>query len=130
VEHYVGIDVSLERLSVCVVDGRGKIVKEAKVASEPEALVYFLKELGFPVNRIGFEAGPLSQWLHAGLTTQAGFEAVLLETRHVKAALSAMPVKTDRKDACGLAQLLRMERTGIRRVFVRETRRHLALAGP
>ena len=67
-EHYVGIDVSLELLSVCVVDGRGKIVKEAKVASEPEALVYFLKELGFPVNRIGFEAGPLSQWLHAGLT--------------------------------------------------------------
>jgi hypothetical protein len=56
--------------------------------------------------------------------------SVLLETRHVKAALSAMPVKTDRKDACGLAQLLRMERTGIRRVFVRETRRHLALAGP
>ena len=87
----------------CVVEGRGKIVNEAKVASEPEALVYFLKELGFPVNRIGFEAGPLSQWLHAGLT-QAGFETVLLETRHVKAALSAMTVKTDRNDACGLAQ--------------------------
>src|SRR4029450_10183926 len=67
----------------------------------------FFNELGFPVNRIGFEAGPLSQWLHAGLT-QAGFETVLLETRHVKAALSAMTVKTDRKDACGLAQLLRM----------------------
>ncbi len=106
-EHYAGIDVSLELSSVCVVDGAGKIVKEAKVASEPEALVYLFKELGFPVNRIGFEAGPLSQWLHAGLT-QAGFEAVLLETRHVKAALSAMTVKTDRKDACGLAQLLRM----------------------
>src|SRR5262245_24588703 len=108
VEHYAGIDVSLELSSVCVVDGRGKIVKEAKVASEPEALVYFFKELGFPVNRIGFEAGPLSQWLHAGLT-QAGFQTVLLETRHVKAALSAMTVKTDRKDACeGLAQLLRL----------------------
>ena len=102
-EHYVGIDVSLELSSVCVVDGRGKIVKEAKVASEPEALVCFFKELGVPVNRIGLEAGPLSQWLHAGLT-QAGFETVLLETRHVKAALSAMTVKTDRKDACGLAQ--------------------------
>src|SRR5215813_10797957 len=63
--------------------------------------------LGVPVNRIGLEAGPLSQWLHAGLT-QAGFQTVLLETRHVKAALSAMTVKTDRKDACGLAQLLRM----------------------
>src|SRR5499427_4501729 len=107
VEHYAGIDVSLELSSVCVVDGRGKIVKEAKVASEPEALVCFFKELGFPVDRIGFEAGPLSQWLHAGLT-QAGFQTVLLETRHVKAALSAMTVKTDRKDACGLAHLLRM----------------------
>src|SRR5262245_66545778 len=80
VEHYVGIDVSLELSSVCVVDGRGKIVKEAKVASEPEALVCFFKELGVPVNRIGLEAGPLSQWLHAGLT-QAGFQTVLLETR-------------------------------------------------
>src|SRR5499427_8146930 len=73
VEHYVGIDVSLELSSICVVDGRGKIVKEAKVASEPEALVCFFNELGVPVNRIGLEAGPLSQWLHAGLT-QAGFQ--------------------------------------------------------
>src|SRR5262249_3290789 len=103
VEHYVGIDVSLELSSVCVVDGRGKIGKEAKVASEPGALVCFFKGLGVPVNRIGLEAGPLSQWLHAGLT-QAGFQTVLLE----KAALSAMTVKTDRKDACGLAQLPRM----------------------
>ena len=70
-EHYVGIDVSLELSSVCVVDGRGKVVKEAKVASEPEVLGCFFKELGVPVNRIGLEAGPLSQWLHAGLT-QAG----------------------------------------------------------
>src|SRR5262245_30052439 len=77
------MDVSLELSNVCVVDGRGKIVKEAKVASEPEALVCFFKELGVPVNRIGLEAGPLSQWLHAGLT-QAGFQTVLLETRHVK----------------------------------------------
>jgi transposase len=89
------------------VDAQGKIVKEAKVSSEPEALVSFFKGLGFPMERIGLEAGPLSQWLHAGLA-QAGFEAVLLETRHVKAALSAMTVKTDRKDARGIAQLLRM----------------------
>ena len=71
-EHYAGIDVSLELSSVCVVDGQGKIVKEAKVASEPEALVCFFKGLGFPVKRIGLEAGPLSQWLHAGLV-QAGY---------------------------------------------------------
>src|SRR4051794_121457 len=107
VEYYAGIDVSLERSSVCVVDGTGKIVREAKVPSEPEALVDFFGRLGVPLTRVGLEAGPLSQWLHAGLTG-AGFEAVLLETRHVKAALSAMVVKTDRKDARGIAQLLRM----------------------
>jgi transposase len=107
VEHYAGIDVSLERSSVCVVDATGKIVREAKVASEPEALVVLLRQLGLPLARVGPEAGPLSQWLHAGLA-EAGFEAVLLETRHVKAALSAMVVKTDRKDARGIAQLLRM----------------------
>src|SRR6201988_5420076 len=106
-EHYAGIDVSLELSSVCVVDAQGTIVKEAKVASEPEALVGFFEALGFAVKRIGLEAGPLSQWLHAGLK-QAGFETVLLETRHVKAALSAMTVKTDRKDARGIAQLIRM----------------------
>jgi transposase len=106
-EHHAGIDVSLERSSVCVVDGTGRIVREAKVASEPEALVGFFRRLGLAMTRIGLEAGPLSQWLHAGLTA-AGFEAVLLETRHVKAALSAMTVKTDRNDARGIAQLLRM----------------------
>ena len=67
-EHYAGIDVSLERSSVCVVDAAGRIVREAKVASEPEALVGFFGQLGLAVTRIGLEAGPLSQWLHAGLT--------------------------------------------------------------
>jgi transposase len=107
VEHYAGIDVSLERSSVCVVDATGRIVREAKVPSEPEALAGFLGQLALPLTRVGLEAGPLSPWLHAGLVA-AGFETVLLETRHVKAALSAMTVKTDRKDARGIAQLLRM----------------------
>ncbi len=106
-EHYAGIDVSLERSRVCVVDATGRIVREARVASEPEALVELFGQLGVVVTRIGLEAGPLSQWLHAGLR-RAGFEVVLRETRQVKAALSAMVVKTDRKDARGIAQLLRM----------------------
>lgn len=106
-EHYVGIDVSLEQSSVCVVDATGRVVREVKVASEPEALVAFLAGLPARPARVGLEAGPLSQWLHAGLTG-AGHDAVLLETRHVKAALSAMLVKTDRKDARGIAQLPRM----------------------
>ena len=106
-EHYAGFDVSLELTSVCVVDGQGHIVREAKVASEPEALIRFLESQDLAIARVGLEAGPLSQWLYAGLVT-AGVEAVLLETRHVKAALSAMTVKTDRRDARGIAQLLRL----------------------
>jgi hypothetical protein len=106
-DYYAGIDVSLELSSVCILDASGQIVREAKVASEPEALATFLTSLNLPLTRVGLEAGPLSQWLHAGLV-QAGFEVVLLETRHVKAALSAMIVKTDRRDARGIAQLLRM----------------------
>ena len=106
-EHYAGLDVSLEQTSVCIVDARGGIVSEAKVASEPEALIGFLEAREVPIARVGLEAGPLSQWLHAALV-DAGFETVLLETRHVKAALSAMTVKTDRRDARGIAQLLRL----------------------
>ena len=64
-EHYAGIDVSLEFSSVCVVDAQGKIVREAKVASEPESLVAFFASLGLAVKRIGLEAGPLLQWLYS-----------------------------------------------------------------
>lgn len=106
-DYYAGIDVSLKESSVCIADAKGKIVREVKVASESEALVRYFEKLELPVCRIGLEAGPLSHWLHAGLVA-AGRDVVLLETRHVKAALSAMTVKTDRKDARGIAQLLRM----------------------
>ena len=106
-EHFAAIDVSLELSSVCAVDAAGKVVREAKVGSEPEALAGWLRDSGLAYARIGLEAGPLSQWLHAGLV-EAGFTAVLIETRHVKAALKAMTVKTDRNDARGMAQLMRM----------------------
>ena len=106
-EHYAGIDVSLESSSVCVVDGSGRIVREAKVASEPEALTAWFKGLGFELTRIGLEAGPLSQWLYAGMK-DAGLAVELLETRHVRNAFKIMPVKTDRKDARGIAQLIRL----------------------
>ncbi len=88
--HYAGIDVSLECSSVCVVDANGKILREAKVASEPAALIAWFHLLGFGLERIGLEAGPLSQWLH------------------VRKAFEAMPVKSDRNDARGIAQLMRL----------------------
>jgi transposase len=106
-DYYAGIDVSLEASSVCVVDASGKIVKEAKVPSEPEVLTAWFKALPFALARIGLEAGPLSQWLYAGLK-EAGFAVELLETRHVRDAFKSMPVKTDRKDARGIAQLMRL----------------------
>jgi transposase len=83
-----------------VVEATGKIVREAKVASEPAALIAFIANLGLSVAAVGLEAGPLSAWLYDGLKA-AGYAVVLLETRQVKAALSAMTVKTDRRDARG-----------------------------
>jgi transposase len=106
-EYYAGIDVSLESASLCVVDATGRIVREAKVASEPEVMIAWFRGLGFAVARIGLEAGPLSQWLYVGLR-EAGLTVELLETRHVRNAFKAMPVKTDRKDARGIAQLMRL----------------------
>jgi transposase len=106
-EHYAGIDVSLECSSVCVVDGSGKIVREGKVASEPDALIGWLTSAGYELSRIGLEAGPLSQWLFAAMR-EAGLAVELLETRHVRKAFEAMPVKSDRNDARGIAQLMRL----------------------
>ena len=106
-EHYAGLDVSLELTSVCIVDAQGRILRETKVPTDPADLVRYFRSLQHRVTRVALEAGPLSQWIHAGLVA-AGFEAALLETRHAKAALSAMTVKTDRRDARGIAQLLRL----------------------
>jgi len=106
-EYYAGIDVSLECSSVCVVDGSGKIVREAVVASAPEALIDWFGSLGLGLARIGLEAGPLSQWLYTAMK-RAGLAVELLETRHVRDAFKAMPVKSDRNDARGIAQLMRL----------------------
>jgi transposase len=106
-DYYAGIDVSMEYSSVCVVDGAGKIVREDKVVSEPAGLIGWFGSLGLSLARIGLEAGPLSQWLFAGMRN-AGLAVELLETRHVRNAFRTMPVKTDRKDARGIAELIRL----------------------
>ncbi len=106
-DHYAGIDVSMKEASVCVVDATGKIVREGKVASEPASLIGWFGELAVKPVRIGLEAGPLSQWLYPALK-EAGLVAELLETRHVRNAFKTMSVKTDRKDARGIAELMRV----------------------
>jgi transposase len=105
-KHFAGLDVSLDETAVCVVDEAGTMVREARVPSEPEALVGFFQGSGLVLERIGLEACSLSAWLHESLVA-AGLPAVCIETRRAKAAMGAMPNKTDRNDARGLAQIIR-----------------------
>jgi len=88
-------------------DPSGAAAREAKVACEPEALIAFLRDLNLTIACVGLAAGPLSQWLYRHLR-EAGLETVLMETRQVKGVLKAMPIKTDRRDGLGIAQLIRM----------------------
>jgi hypothetical protein len=99
-DHFVGLDVSVKETSVCIVDDTGRIVKEVKAASEPQALLKVLGNPAYRFKRIGLEAGPLSQWLCSGLA-EAGLPVVCVETRHMQAVLKAQINKTDRNDARG-----------------------------
>ncbi len=106
-DHFAGLDVSVKETSVCIVDDAGKIVQEVKVVSEPEALLRVLMNPGYHFKRIGLEAGPLSQWLFGALA-DAGLPVICVETRHMRAVLKAQINKTDRNDARGIAQMMRV----------------------
>jgi transposase len=105
-DHFAGLDVSVKDTSVCIVDDTGRVVREVKVASEPDALLPVLTNPAYHFKRIGLEAGPLSQWLFSALA-EAGLPAICVETRHMKAVLKAQINKTDRNDARGIAQMMR-----------------------
>jgi transposase len=106
-DYFAGLDVSVKETSVCIVDDAGKIVREARVASEPEALLQVLTNTIYRFKRVGLEAGPLSQWLYSVLA-EAGLPVICVETRHMRAVLKAQINKTDRNDARGLAQMMRV----------------------
>ena len=106
-DHFAGLDVSVKDTSVCIVDETGRIVREVKVASEPEALLAVLTNPAYHLKRIGLEAGPLSQWLFSALA-EAGLPVICVETRHMRAVLKAQINKTDRNDARGIAQMMRV----------------------
>ena len=105
-DHFAGLDVSVKETSLCIVDEGGRIVREVKVASEPEALLAMLTNPACHFKRIGLEAGPLSQGLFSTLA-EAGLPVICVETRHMRAALKAQINKTDRNDARGIAQMMR-----------------------
>ena len=94
-DYFAGLDVSVKETSVCIVDDTGKIVREVKVASEPDALLAELTNPAYRLERIGLEAGPLSQWLFGALA-EAGLPVICVETRHMRAVLKAQINKTDR----------------------------------
>ena len=101
-KHYAGLDVSVKETSVCVVDETGRICREMKVPSHPDDLAEVLHNPAWRLERIGLEAGPLSQWLFSGLA-EASLPIVCIETRHTKAFLKAQVNKSDRNDARGIA---------------------------
>jgi len=105
-EHFAGLDVSVKLTSLCIVDDAGGIIREAKIESDPDALLQVLKSGAYHFKRIGLEAGPLSQWLFSALA-EAGLPVICVETRHMRAALKAQINKTDRNDARGMAQMMR-----------------------
>jgi transposase len=105
--YFAGLDVSVKETSVCIVDDAGKIVREVRVASEPEALLQVLANNAYRFKRVGLEAGPLSQWLYSVLA-EAGLPVICVETRHMRAVLKAQINKTDRNDARGIAQMMRV----------------------
>jgi transposase len=87
-EYFAGLDVSVKDTSVCIVDEAGKIVREVKVASEPDAVLAILRNPTYCFKRIGLEAGPLSQWLFSALA-EADLPVICVETRHMRAVLKA-----------------------------------------
>ena len=106
--YFVGLDVSVKETPVCVVDDTGKVIWEQKVPTEPADIIAFLTSPGVTFGRIGIEAGPLSQWLVNALTA-AELPVICVETRHMKALLTAQQInKTDRNDARGIAQMMRV----------------------
>lgn len=103
----VGLDISLTKTSVCVLELDGTIIWQGKVDSEPGPIIAKLAAWQNDIDKVGLEACPLSEWLHGHLT-DAGFTAVCVETNHAQRFLSTRPVKTDRNDARGLAEMMRI----------------------
>src|SRR5919107_3127291 len=105
-KQYVGLDVSQDQTSICVVNESGRVLWQGKCASTPEAIAATLNSKAPGAERIGLESGPLSIWLCHGLTS-LGLPVVCLDARHAQAALKLQLNKSDANDARGLAQIVR-----------------------
>ena len=104
---FIGLDVSLAKTAICVINRDGAVQWQGKVPSEPAPLIKRLSEGGGAIELAGIEACPLSEWLHRALR-EAGIPVVCIETRQAQRFLSSRPVKTDKNDARGIAEMMRL----------------------
>lgn len=107
---YVGLDVSVRRTSVCVMDVRGHVADEKSVPSTPEAIAAVINAAGAKVERVGLEAGINSAWIARGLLA-AKLPVIVIDATHAAAALkTGFRNKTDKNDARGIADLMRVNK--------------------
>ena len=90
-KYFAGLDVSLEETAICIVDETGRIVKEARSASEPDALIDALQRMGVTLERVGLEACSLTAWLHEGLRQAVAVGPLLVKQGVSGAALTTGP---------------------------------------
>lgn len=107
-KYYAALDVSVEETAICVVEAGGRVVKEAVAATSPAAIGAALQAYCGLLDRVGLEAGGLSDWLYDGLRG-LGLPAVVIDALHASAMLKGgFRNKTDRNDARGLADMMRV----------------------
>jgi len=104
---FIGLDVSLKMTSICVVEDDGTLVWQGKALSEPVPLIEALSPYRDSIKLVGIEACPLSEWLYGALV-ESGIETVCIEVRHARRFLSSRPNKTDKSDARGIAEMMRL----------------------
>ena len=102
---YVGLDVSLKNVSICVVDEKGSTVTEKTVISDPDVIAEFIHIHAPATRRVGLENGPTSIWLWRELAAR-DLPVICIDARHAKAALSMQINKSDRNDAVGIARIM------------------------
>ena len=118
-DYYVGLDISQKTTAICVIDSEGKQVCRGSSSTRAEDIYGWLGnriDITRPL-KVGLEAGNMSSWLYTGLH-KLGLEVVCMETFQAHRFLSTYRNKTDKNDARGLAQLLRMGGEDFLRVVV------------
>jgi transposase len=105
--HYVGLDASKATTSICIVNEKGERIREGTVATEPEAIIGFLRGEGRHYARIGLEPVTFAPWLYERLA-KARLPIICIDARHAHSVLKQRLNKTDRNDAWGIAELMRI----------------------